>query len=220
MELLTRALYLLSTGLLVPVVVLLLLLFARSLLLAGRTWGDWRSRLRFRSALRPLLDRLDRENVDALLRGSDLPAEPQWKLALRRLLDHGQSAAQREKAVTDFEAGCEEDLAAARTMARLGPMLGLMGTLIPMGPALVGLAAGDIAAMAENLQVAFSTTVVGLFVGGIGFAIQQAKQRWHAEALADLEFVSGLVGERNAIPESGDPNEEQQTATPHRRLAS
>ena len=42
-------------------------------------------------------------------------------------------------------------------MARLGPMLGLMGTLIPMGPALVGLAAGDIAAMAENLQVAAQT---------------------------------------------------------------
>ena len=57
MELLTRALYLLSTGLLVPVIVLLLVLFARSLLLAGQTYGAWLSRLRFRSALRPLLDR-------------------------------------------------------------------------------------------------------------------------------------------------------------------
>ena len=105
-------------------------------------------------------------------------------------------------------------------MARLGPMLGLMGTLIPMGPALVGLAAGDIAAMAENLQVAFSTTVVGLFVGAIGFAVQQAKQRWHGEALNDLEFVSGLIGERTSTQAQGDPDGRQETAAETRRRAS
>ena len=219
MELLTRALYLLSTGLLVPVIVLLLILFARALLLAGRTYGAWLSRLRFRSALRPLLDGLDRDNVEAL-RDADLPPEPRWRPALERLLAHGRSAAQREKALADFEAGCEQDLAAARTMARLGPMLGLMGTLIPMGPALVGLAAGDIAAMAENLQVAFSTTVVGLFVGGIGFAVQQAKQRWHSEALNDLEFVSGLIGERPPTRERGGSDDRQETAAETRHLAS
>ena len=138
----------------------------------------------------------------------------------RRLLAHGRSAAQRDKALADFEAGCEQDLAAARTMARLGPMLGLMGTLIPMGPALVGLAAGDIAAMAENLQVAFSTTVVGLFVGGIGFAVQQAKQRWHSEALNDLEFVSGLIGEGTPTREPGGSDDRQETAEETRHLAS
>ena len=105
-------------------------------------------------------------------------------------------------------------------MARLGPMLGLMGTLIPMGPALVGLAAGDIAAMAENLQVAFSTTVVGLFVGGTGFAVQQAKQRWHTEALNDLEFVSGLIGERTSTHERGGPDDRQATAAQNRRRVS
>ena len=216
MELLTRALYLLSTGLLVPVIVLLLVLFARSLLLVGRTYGAWLSRLRFRSALRPLLDRIDRDNVEALLRDADLPPEPRWGPAIGRLLDHGRSVAQREKVLADFEAVCEADLAPARTMARLGPMLGLMGTLIPMGPALVGLAAGDIAAMAENLQVAFSTTVVGLFVGGIGFAVQQAKQRWHSEALNDLEFVSGLIGETTSTHKEGGPDDGPKTAEENR----
>ena len=36
-----------------------------------------------------------------------------------------------------------------------------MGTLIPMGPALVELSTGDIGSMAYNMQVAFSATVVG-----------------------------------------------------------
>ena len=103
-------------------------------------------------------------------------------------------------ALVGLAAGDIAAMAGTRTMARLGPMLGLMGTLIPMGPALVGLAAGDIAAMAENLQVAFSTTVVGLFVGGIGFAVQQAKQRWHGETLNDLEFVGGLTSPSRCWP--------------------
>lgn len=220
MELLTRALYLLSTGLLVPVIVLLLVLFVRSLALAGSTYGAWLSRLRFRAALRPLLDRVDRGDVEAVLRDAGLPPEPRWTAAIERLAAHGRSAAQREKVLADFEAGCEADLAPARTMARLGPMLGLMGTLIPMGPALVGLAAGDVAAMAENLQVAFSTTVVGLFVGGVGFAVQQAKQRWHNEALADLVFVSGLLGERTSAHDPGGPDETRKTAAENRRFAS
>ena len=243
MELLTRTLYLLSTGLLVPVIVLLLILFARSLLLVGRTYSAWLSRLRFRSTLRPLLDRLDRDNVEALLRDADLPPEPRWQPALGRLLDQGRSAAQREKALADFEAGCEEDLATARTMARLGPMLGLMGTLIPMGPALVGLAAGDIAAMAENLQVAFSTTVVGLFVGGIGFAVtageaalarrsaQRPGVRQRAHRRTDFHtrrrvVVSpprgGLDPSANRCPheEAGGPDDRQETPAATRRRDS
>ena len=128
-----------------------------------------------------------------MLRAADLPPEPRRAPAIGRLLAHGGSAAQREKVLADFEAGCETDLAPARTMARLGPMLGLMGTLIPMGPALVGLAAGDIVAMAENLQVAFSTTVVGLFVGGTGFAVQQAKQDFTVvknPGTAEMEIIT------------------------------
>ncbi len=203
MELLTRALYVLSTGLLVPVIVILLVLFVRALLVAGQTYGAWLSRFRFRSALQPLLARLDSDNVGTLLQEAELPPEPRWKPALGRLIEHGASAAQREKALADFESGCETDLAPAKSMARLGPMLGLMGTLIPMGPALVGLAAGDIAAMAENLQVAFSTTVVGLFVGAVGYAVQQARQRWQAEALSNLEFVSELLGESASRPKGG-----------------
>ncbi len=47
-----------------------------------------------------------------------------------------------------------------------------------MGPALVGLASGDIASMAYNMQVAFATTVVGLVVSAVGFVTQQMKERW------------------------------------------
>ena len=50
---------------------------------------------------------------------------------------------------------------------RISPILGLMGTLIPMGPALKGLTSGSLDVVSENLFIAFSTTVIGLLLGGI-----------------------------------------------------
>ena len=87
-------------------------------------------------------------------------------------------------------------------------MLGLMGTLIPMGPALVGLSTGDIGSMAYNMQVAFATTVVGLFSAAIGFITQQVKQRWYTRDLNRLEFVSevldGCAGEQEVETKAGE----------------
>lgn len=57
----------------------------------------------------------------------------------------------------------------------------------------MGLSTGDIASMAYNMQVAFATTVVGLFAAAIGFITQQVKQRWYLQDLANLEFVADLL---------------------------
>ena len=75
-------------------------------------------------------------------------------------------------------------------------MLGLMGTLIPMGPALVGLAAGDISSMARNMELAFSTTVVGMLVAAIGLAGLQLSQRYYARSLNDIEFIVDKLKEK------------------------
>lgn len=79
----------------------------------------------------------------------------------------------------------------------MGPMLGLMGTLIPMGPALVGLTAGDMETMAYNMQIAFATTVVGLFSAAIGFVTKQIKQRWVNQDINNLQFLCDLIAETN-----------------------
>ncbi|PIE87602.1 MAG: hypothetical protein CSA01_00050 [Bacteroidetes bacterium] len=99
----------------------------------------------------------------------------------------------REKVLADYEIECQKSLAESQSLAKLGPVLGLMGTLIPMGPALVGLASGDIASMASNMQVAFSTTVIGLLIGAVGFVIMQVRRRWCAEDYNTLEYVIDLI---------------------------
>ncbi len=186
-------LFWISTGLLVPVVVLLILFFLRSLLLLGNFFGQY---LQMRKA-----DRVFREKIMNLTSETvadfrkSLPGNPKSPLlkTLVLLMDSADSRPRRQLLLSDYEVAAEKDMALSKTLSKMGPMLGLMGTLIPMGPALVGLSTGDISSMAYNMQVAFATTVVGLFSAAIGFVTQQVKQRWYTQDLSRLEFVSEIL---------------------------
>ena len=198
MHIITDALYWISTGLLVPVIIVLLYFFLRALLLIGAWFGQYLDVQRFRRSLDPLLETL---SPDALPGLAD--ALPQSRLplskALRKLLAE-DNPARIEKMLADFEVDADADMALPKSLSKMGPMLGLMGTLIPMGPALVGLSTGDIASMAYNMQVAFATTVTGLFAAAIGFVVLQCRQRWFARDIATLEFIAALKAQRQSSP--------------------
>jgi biopolymer transport protein ExbB/TolQ len=74
-----------------------------------------------------------------------------------------------------------------------------MGTLIPLSPALAGLADGDVATLSENLRVAFSVTVAGLLIGAIAFAISLVRDRLYAQDYSDVEYVAASL----TTPENG-----------------
>ncbi len=196
MKAITEVLYWISTGLLVPVIVLLILLFLRSLLLLGTFFGQYLNMRRTESALAKLFKNLKREGVDEM--AANLPTKNCTPVVdtIRQVVEasHGESSeAQIDRVVGEFELQAAKDMSVSKTLTKMGPMLGLMGTLIPMGPALVGLAAGDIASMAYNMQVAFATTVIGLFAGAIGWLTQSAKQRWYMSDVNRLDFLSELL---------------------------
>ena len=185
-----------STGLLVPVIVLLILFFIRALLLIGSFFGQYMSMRKTERFLKVEMDQLTAENLDEF--ETKLPEKPN-SLAiayLKRIIGTKASPAHIQKLLSDFEIDADKDLSTSKTMTKMGPMLGLMGTLIPMGPALAGLASGDIASMAYNMQVAFATTVVGLFISATGFVTQQIKQRWYLQDLTNLEFFTELLKEK------------------------
>ncbi|MDE6349080.1 MAG: MotA/TolQ/ExbB proton channel family protein [Bacteroides sp.] len=195
MNYISDILYWISTGLLVPVIMLLILLFGRSLLLIGSFFGQY---LAVRKAGMQLRHELDALTTDTLTGLSErLPSGNSSMAAsyMRRMLEVQESRAHVQRLLADFEIAADKDLAISGTLTKMGPMLGLMGTLIPMGPALVGLSTGDIASMAYNMQVAFATTVVGLFASAIGFITRQVKQRWYLQEMTQLEFLAGLLDE-------------------------
>lgn len=72
-------------------------------------------------------------------------------------------------------------------LARIAPMLGLMGTLIPLGPGLAALGSGELSILTTAMSVAFDTTVLGLLVGIIGFVLGRVRRRWYDDALSRME---------------------------------
>lgn len=195
MNYISDILYWISTGLLVPVIVLLIFFFIRALLLIGSFFGQYLAIRRTASLIAKKLDGLDAGNVASLAERLPKKNPSLVVVYMNRLLASGASAAVRQRLLADFEIEADKDLATSKSLSKMGPMLGLMGTLIPMGPALVGLSAGDIASMAYNMQVAFATTVVGLFAAAIGFVTLQIKQRWYLRDLTNLEFIAELLNE-------------------------
>ena len=186
-----------STGLLVPVFVLLILLFFRSLLLVGSFFGQYVSIRKTDKLIREQMETLHVDNIDSF--GTKLPEKSSSLVVMfmKRILAEQGNRAQVQRLLANFEIAADKDLATSKTLTKLGPILGLMGTLIPMGPALVGLSTGDIASMAYNMQVAFATTVIGLVAGAIGFLTQQVKQRWYLQDMTNLECLVEVLNEKN-----------------------
>ena len=186
-----------STGLLVPVIVLLILLFFRSLLLVGSFFGQYVSIRKTDKLIREQMETLHVNNVDHFAEKLPEKSNSLVVMFMKRILAEQRNKAQVPRLLANFEIAADKDLAISKTLTKLGPILGLMGTLIPMGPALVGLSTGDIASMAYNMQVAFATTVIGLVAGAIGFLTQQVKQRWYLQDMTNLECLVEVLNEKN-----------------------
>ena len=97
------------------------------------------------------------------------------------------------KRLAEYDYRSLRRLERTRILVRMGPALGLMGTLIPLSPALAGLADGDVATLTENLRVAFSVTVAGLLVGAIAFSISLVRDRLYAQDYSDVEYVAACL---------------------------
>lgn len=192
MESLVHTLSWISTALQVPVVVAILYLLLRGVLALGDVYGRWSDRLRRAPDAGALATLAPDALLDQLTCALPRRADP-LRQALAALGQAPVDAAWHERVVSAFELAVDRRLALFRTMTRIGPLLGLMGTLIPLGPALVALAGGDIAVLARKMEVAFATTVVGLVIGALGFLLHQAAQRWALDDLSMLEFVSARL---------------------------
>ena len=89
-------------------------------------------------------------------------------LTLRRL---------QRQSLASFEDYANRRLERVDLLARSGPVLGLMGTLIPLGPGLSALNSGNIDILATALTVAFDTTVLGLLVGLVAYILGRLRRR-------------------------------------------
>jgi len=199
-----QILYIFSTAFLYPDILALIILFAWSLALLGSLIHEYTSRHRAAEELEDLslkagalIEEGRTREASEALRGCSCPLQLARALEeTGRSIEKGLIQFKFEKILQDAELSMARALEPLRIGVRAGPILGLMGTLIPMGPALIGLSQGDIKSMANNLVIAFATTVIGLVVGGICYTAMVIRSRWYRQDLSDLEYVIELIRSR------------------------
>jgi hypothetical protein len=167
-------LYLVSSVLLYPVVVALVLLIFWVLLSFGGFLREWIDRRR--NHFSPLINYL------IVL-----------KEAFRTASDQRHLDITAERILQAEELKLVKSLDRIRFVIRTGPALGLMGTLIPMGISLSSLAQGDMPKMAGSMVTAFTTVVVGLACSVIAYLMALVKEKWVRADMRELECATELL---------------------------
>ena len=193
MKIVSEILFIVSNGLMIPVILLLLYFLVKAIWILLGLYGQIKVQREISSTLKALV----RDYSDECIKDTQIKLQATGESIvseyLKRIIEHKHDARYCEHELADFQVEVQKILAKYRMLVKFGPMLGLMGTLIPMGPALVGLGLGDISSMAYNMQVAFATTVIGMLVSGIGLCALQLNQRYYAGYLNDLEFLTSKI---------------------------
>ncbi len=187
LALLVSFIYLMSSSLLLPVVLLLCLAAVWLLYYSGQFFGLWLARKRLplqKNGIEAMLacrfeefPRPVRNFADTFLR---LRQEPRADIAVLNLL--------RE---TEQRMWCSLDQ--LKLLIRLGPGLGLIGTLIPMGTGLAALSEGDLTRLSGDLVIAFTTTVVGMALGLLSYVFFTIQRRWVEEDVKNMELLCELL---------------------------
>ena len=197
-ETLTSLIHIISESLLTPVVILLVISIVIVILSFGGLINEFISRKPIKSKdleelIRNVSFSADVNQMREVINDSDLFTYQ--KEILTRIADNYDIGSDARKALASELISAHETRLIKKTnktdiLVRVGPILGLLGTLIPLGPGLAALGSGDIAVLAQSLTIAFDTTVTGLTVGAIAFLISKYKKQWYESELIDVETIA------------------------------
>ena len=200
-EYLSGALNVISQSLTIPVMVLLLIIAIISVIALGGFISEYTSMKKVGfGKIRDLIFKINTaSSIDDLMNvisGSDIPKSQKkvlTEIAKSEALDSDSREALARKLVEHEEEKIDKSLRNTDIITRVGPTLGLMGTLIPLGPGLAALGAGDVNTLADALTIAFDTTVVGIGSGALCYFISKIRRGWYDQYLSDLDALSDAV---------------------------
>lgn len=205
-ELLTAALNVVSQSLQIPVIIFLLLFAIFAVFAFGGLISDYKSRIKLTREYKEKLvfSLVNASSVDSLIdivNGSAI-YDNQKEVLLKIINAHSLSSDSREawalNLIEEEEVAMAKSLERVDIVTRIGPTLGLMGTLIPMGPGLAALGSGDVTTLANAIIVAFDTTVVGIGAGAVAYVISKIRRRWYEEYSSNLQlFVNAVLENLN-----------------------
>ena len=196
-EILTSGLNMIAQSLQIPVIIFLVIFAFFAILTLGSLVSEYTSRKKVTpDALEKLIYSISRAtSTDELMNviKSAKLYENQKVILVKILRADSLTADTREtlarKLIEFEETKLGKTIERTDIVTRIGPTLGLMGTLIPMGPGLAALGAGDVNTLANAIIVAFDTTVVGIGAGAVGYFVSKIRRRWYEEDLSTLDAL-------------------------------
>lgn len=199
--LISSAMDIISQSLTIPVLIILLIIVVLSLFLLGEVIAEYFKNRKVRvSEIYDLIFRISNassiDNLQSVINNSNI-SDIQKKILIKITDTHQMKKLSREAAsrrlIEMEEERIDKTLNKTDVITRVGPTLGLMGTLIPMGPGLAALGAGDINTLATSLTLAFNTTIVGIGSGALCYVLGKIRKQWYDRYLADLDALSDAV---------------------------
>lgn len=204
-------LHALSQNLIIPTVVCLLLLAAYAVYTLGSLVVEVAvERRRYRVALPRLIADLDAASygeLDEVIEKSgllDTQRAGLHELVSYMYLPEDALTEVAKRLLADESDRYEKALAPTDVAVKIAPMLGLMGTLIPLGPGIVALSSGDLETLSSSLLVAFDTTVAGLAVAIVCFLVSKTRRRWYADYLVSVEGAMNTILEKAGSLREGE----------------
>ncbi len=200
-EFLTGSLDVISQSLTIPVLVILLVIVIVAIIALGGVIAEYTSRRKVPvGTIRDLIYEINaaesQEKLKNVISNAKIPKSQKrvlTEIASSESLGDTSREALARKLFEYEEEKTLNSLQKTDIITRIGPTLGLMGTLIPMGPGLAALGAGDINTLASSLTVAFNTTIVGIGSGALCYVIGKIRSGWYDSYLSDLDALIDAV---------------------------
>jgi biopolymer transport protein ExbB/TolQ len=200
-EFLTGSLDVISQSLTIPVLVILLIIVIITIITLGGVIAEYTSRRKVPvGVIRDLIYDINAagsvEDLKNVITNAKIPKSQKkalLEIASSESLGNSSREALARKLFEFEEEKTMNTLQKTDIITRIGPTLGLMGTLIPMGPGLAALGAGDINTLASSLTVAFNTTIVGIGSGALCYVLGKIRSGWYDRYLSDLDALMDAV---------------------------
>ena len=200
---LSDILHVVSQALLIPVIIALLLFIAYALYSIGSIISEYfNERRHFKVVMPKFLAALmaaKQDEVPKVIEESGLLRRQKTALLTAydyRMLPGDALIALIKRLVSEEESRYDRIRARNNMAARISPMIGLMGTLIPLGPGIEALGRADTAALSSSLLIAFDTTVAGLVVAAICLAVGKIRGNWYDNYLSALDAAMATMLEK------------------------
>lgn len=183
----------------IPVIILLIIFIAFSLFCVGWLIVEaLRERTHLNVQVARLLDNLkeNRRDMALCIKNSRLLMRQKralLELVRRPFFDREMLESLADNLIEQEQAHYDRILSATNLVAKLAPMAGLLGTLIPLGPGIIALGQGDTLTLSQSMLMAFDTTIAGLIAAGICLVISTIRRRWYEKYMSDLETLTDCV---------------------------